>query len=421
MADLILKNGKVVTPDGVRTADVVVENGKIVGIGQGSAGKEIDCSGKYILPGAIDAHVHFREPGMTHKEDFKTGSEAALAGGVTMILDMPNTAPPTVTIESLKEKKALAKEKCKCNFGFHFGITEGNSDILKKVEKDPYVYGFKAYMGESTGGMICSYELLDKVFEIVSKPVVAHAEDQEILEENMREFKGTEDPKMHSEIRSDKCARESVKKILHLAKKHDKKVHIAHVSSMAELEEIRKFKTDKVTCEVTPHHLFLNVHEYENQGNFVKTNPPLRTREDQEALWDAIDKGFVDIIATDHAPHTFEEKDVTYSKAPSGVPGVENMLPLLLNEVNKGRLTIGKVAELVSRRPAEIFGMKNKGKIEVGYDADLIVCDMDLEKTILNDHQKTKCKWTPFNGWKVKGWPVVTVCGGKIIQVLSRL
>lgn len=427
MADLVLKNGNVVLPDGTVRADLVIENGKISEIlcdgFFGKAEREIDCREKYILPGCIDAHVHFREPGMTHKEDFSTGSEAALAGGVTTILDMPNTKPPTVTIEALKEKRALAKEKCKCNFGFHFGVSgppsagaSNNFDEVLKAEKEPDVYGFKFFLGESTGGMQASYELLERLFQAVKKPVIVHAEDQSCIEENMKKFADDEDPSVHSLIRSDKCAYEAVKHILHLAKKHDHRVHIAHVSSLLEIEEIRKFKTDKVTCEVTPHHLFLNVNDYAKLGNFVKMNPPLRARKDQDALWQGIDDGVIDIIATDHAPHTFAEKDVPYSKAPSGVPGVETMLPLLLNEVNRGRLTINKVSELTAKRPAEIFGFSRKGMIKKGYDADLVVCDMQAEKVIENDHLKTKCKWSPFNGWKLLGWPVMTVCGGKVFE-----
>lgn len=421
MTDLVLKNGHVVLPEGVIDADVVIENGKIVEIsGGGFAGKakrEIDCSGKHILPGCIDAHVHFREPGLTHKEDFSTGSLAALAGGVTTILDMPNTLPPTITIEALNDKNNLAKEKCKCNFGFHFGISDGNLDEMKKADKRPEVHSFKAYVCESTFGMQVSYELLEKVFGGVEKIVTVHAEDRHFLEENKTEFKGSEDPAVHSLIRSEKCASEAVKKVLHLAKKYNHKVHIAHVSTALELEVIKKFKDQNVTCEVTPHHLFLNIGEYEKQGNFVKTNPPLRMQSDQDALWQAIDEGIIDIVATDHAPHTFAEKDVTYSVAPSGVPGVETMLPLLLNEVNRGRLTINKVAKLLAGRPAEIFGFSGKGVIACGTSADLVVCDMELTKVIENDHLKTKCRWSPFNGWKLKGWPIITICGGKCLDL----
>lgn len=420
MADLVLKNGNVVLPDTIEQADIVIENGGIVEISKkgftGKAEREIDCSGKHILPGCIDAHVHFREPGLTHKEDFSTGSIAALAGGITTILDMPNTKPPTVTIEALKEKRALAQEKCKCNFGFHFGVSEENFDEVLKAEKEPDVYGFKFFVGESTGGMNASYELLERLFQAVKKPVIVHAEDQGCIEENSKKYTDKDDPAVHSLIRSDKCAYEAVKHVLHLAKKYNHKVHIAHVSSLLEIGEIRKFKTDKVTCEVAPHHLFLNLHEYAAQGNFVKTNPPLRTSGDQDALWSAIDDGTIDIIATDHAPHLFKEKDVSYLKAPSGVPGVETMLPLLLNEVNRGRLTLNKVSELTSLRPAEIFGLSGKGKIEKGYDADLVICDMLVEKIVKNDHLKTKCKWSPFNGWKLLGWPVITVCSGKVFE-----
>lgn len=420
MADLVLKNGRVVLPKNVVTADIVVENGKVAELSErgfsGKVKREIDCSGKYILPGAVDAHVHFREPGMTAKEDFKTGSEAALAGGVTTILDMPNTKPPTVTLEALLNKRALACEKCKCNFGFHFGISEEHFSELKKAAAEPDVYSLKAYLSESSGGMRISYEFLERIFARIDKLVTVHAEDQHFIEENLKKFGESKSPLVHSLIRSEACAVAAVKKVLHLAKKYDRRVHIAHVSTAAELEIIRKFKNENVTCEVTPHHLFLNIHEYDKQGNFVKVNPSLRSHEDQEALWQGIDDGTVDICASDHAPHTFAEKDVEYPKAPAGVPGVETMLPLLLHEVNKERLTINKVAKIVSRRPAEIFALTGKGMIAEGMDADLVVCDMDLERVIENSKLKTKCRWSPFAGWKLRGWPVLTVCSGKVFE-----
>lgn len=420
MSQLVLKNGHVVLSESVINADVVIENGKIAEISKsgfsGKAKREIDCSGKHILPGCIDVHVHFREPGLTHKEDFSTGSVAALAGGVTTILDMPNTLPPTVTIEALRDKNDLAKEKCKCNFGFHFGVSEHHFNEIRKATREPNVHSFKAYVGESTGDMRVPYDLLEHVFEETPKVITVHAEDHFFIKENEEKFKGSQDPSVHSLIRSEVCAEEAVKHVLHLAKKHDHKVHIAHVSTALELIVIRKFKNQNVTCEVTPHHLFLNIGEYEKQGNFVKTNPPLRTRSDQEALWAAIDDGTVDIIASDHAPHTFAEKDVTYSVAPSGVPGVETMLPLLLNEVNRGRLTINKVTDLLAKRPAEIFGFSGKGVIATGMDADFVICDMGLLKVIENDHLKTKCRWSPFNGWELKGWPVITICGGEVFE-----
>lgn len=418
MADLVLKDGELVLSGNMTRGDLVVDNGKIVEIcGAGYKGKareEIDCRGKIVMPGVIDAHVHFREPGMTHKEDFLSGSEAALNGGVTFVLDMPNTKPPVLTMEILNEKRDLAREKCKCGIGFYFGVSDDHLAELRKADKDPDVYGFKVYMSESNDGNAFSYDLLDKVFREVSKVVAVHAEDQAIIMENMEKFNGREDCVVHSQIRSDIAAAEAVKKVLHLAKKYDHKVHIAHISSKAELDIVRKFKNSNVTCEVTPHHLFLNVHAYDEMGNFVKTNPPLRTHDDQEALWEAIDEGLIDIVATDHAPHTYEEKDTIYSKAPSGVPGVETLVPLMLDQVSKGRLSFNKVVKLLCERPADIFGIKGKGRIVVGYDADLVICDMNLEKEVMNDHLKTKCKWSPFNGWRLRGWPVKVVREGKL-------
>lgn len=348
--------------------------------------------GKFLLPGVIDAHVHFREPGAEWKEDFASGSAAALSGGVTTILDMPNNTPPITTIEAFEKKLALVEEKFVVNFGLFFGATCENSEELKKLsrEKYPALCGIKVYMGSSTGGLLVDNDTaLESIFQIAKEKdltVVVHAEDESMIREGKR---------MDCE-----CARIATEKAILLREKVGNRLHIAHLSCAAELELVRAHKSPALTCEVAPHHLFFTREDFdrlsqdESEG-LLTMNPPLRDRTNQEALWAGVVDGTVDIIATDHAPHTLEEK--MSPNPPAGVPGVEFMLPLMLNAVNEGRLSLERLLDLVSSRPAEIFGLINEGSVEV---------DMNLEKTITRDMVKSKCGWSPYEGMTLKGWPV---------------
>lgn len=413
MSPVVLKNGFVVTSERVEKADVVIKGGKIVEVTKNYSGTgEInDVSGKYVLPGLIDVHVHFREPGNENKEDFATGSKAAIAGGVTTVLDMPNNKPPITTFALLKKKRKLANGKFYCNYGFYFGCSDKTLGEIYKVENVP---GLKVYMGSSTGNLLVSdKESLERIFS-AGKLVVVHAEDERIIHHNLAQYQDAQGPEKHGLIRNAEVEFSAIRYALHLAKKYNTRLHIAHVSAKDSLKEIRKFKSDRISVEVTPHHLFLTEKDYFAQGHYVKVNPPLRYEEDKLALWKAISSGIIDIVATDHAPHLREEKEFGYDQAPSGVPGLETVLPLLLNSVNDMKLNLIDIIHLTSYNPAKLFGIANKGEITKGFDADLVVVDMNVEKEVRNEHLYTKCGWSPFHGWRLKGWPVMTILSGVV-------
>jgi len=374
---LLLKGGKVFTEGKLVKKDLLIEDGKIVKIGAADSDEVIDVSDKIILPGLIDPHVHMREPGLEHKEDFFTGSMSAAAGGVTTFLDMPNTIPPTFTVADLEKKRQLAK-KSVVNYGFHFGSNGKNIDEIKKAEN---IASVKVYLDATTGNlMIEDPETIEKIFS-AAKTVAVHADG------------------------------EMVERSIELAKKKDIKLYLCHISSVREIGYIKQNKNKNLFAEVTPHHLFLTD---EDKNDFTRVKPVLKTIHDVEALWDAIDDGLINTIGTDHAPHTIDEKEDS-EKPSSGVPGLETMLPLLLNKVNERKIKLAKVIELCCENPAKIFGIKNKGKIKKGYDADLTVVDMELEKEVVNDKLFTKCKWSPFVGMKLKGWPVMTIVNGEVV------
>jgi dihydroorotase len=466
MKPFVLTNAQIVTPRQTFLGAVFVQNGKIVEVKKGKAQLKkgfahLDLQGKYLFPGLIDAHVHFRTPGMTKKEDWTSGSRAALAGGVTTVLDMPNTVPPTIDEASLEQKRELVAKKALINYGFFVGATAQNLAEVKKLKN---IAGVKIYMGSSTGNLLIKdKKILESFMSECSEtgppvserraptpnvpalggpfrkgrvdppkhaPLVAHsgkllvihAEKDDCISKNQVRYGTGDDPAIHSRIREPKCAYEAVKEVLGLLKKYPKaRVHFAHVTTAAELKLISDFKKSEpdlapnVTVEVTPHHLFLTERDYETYGNLVKVNPPLRSLKDSNALWQGIQNGVVDIVATDHAPHLLEEKKLPYPEAPAGVPGVQTVLPLLLHAVNKGRLSLEELAQLTSAMPAKLFGLKNKGKIEEGYDADLTVVDLDLEEKVCHHYLWTKCQWSPFHGWVLKGWPVMTLVGGELM------
>ena len=379
---LLIKNGKIYRNGTLIKKNIFIKEGKITKITNQElkADETIDAKNKIIIPGLIDGHVHFREPGQTHKEDFLTGSMAAAAGGITTILDMPNTNPPTTNLQRLDEKRKLAR-KCIVNYGFHFGSTNNNIAEIKKVTN---VACIKIYMDYTTGDLkLDNYEVLKKIFSC-NKTIAVHAEN------------------------------ENTKKAIELIQHADNHLYLCHVSSKEELHHAKNKKVkNKVFVEVCPHHLFLTAKDINELQNFGEMKPNLKTQEDQDALWDAINKGKVDTIATDHAPHTKEEKlEPNYGY---GVPGCETMLPLLLNALNEEKITLKKIIQLCCENPTKIFKIKNKGFIKEGFDADLTIIDLDLEKEVKNDELFTKCKWSPFDGWNLKGWPVTTIVNGNII------
>lgn len=408
MKQILLKNCKILDKKGeLVLTNIFIEEGKIKSIGtrieptlktkdrnnKNETISIINCKNKIILPGLIDSHVHFREPGLTHKEDFLNGSMAAAAGGITTVLDMPNTIPPTLTIKELDEKRKLAEEKCLINFGFHFGSSINNIEEIKKSTLLNNVASTKIFMNLSTGDMkIDDEDVLEEIFKN-SKLISVHAEG------------------------------EKVKLAVKLAKNTNKKLYLCHISTKEEIDYINQEKTTlknhsipsnnsfSIFVEVTPHHLFLT--KEDDKDSFTKMKPELKSLNDQKALLDAVNNGIVDTIGSDHAPHTMEEK-LKY-EFPHGVPGCETMLPLLLDAVNKKLIMLKKVQELCCENPANIFGIKNKGFIKENYDADLVIIDLNLEKVIKNNELFTKCRWSPFNGRKLKGWPVMTIVNGNIV------
>lgn len=446
--ECVLRNAKLVTPTGIVEGDIGVHKGIIVKIGEvlKKGVIERDLRGMVVLPGVIDMHVHFRDPGSPEKEDFESGSGAAAAGGVTTIIDMPNTDPATLSVAALEAKRAAAASKSHVNFGLYMGLTDNNLEEIKAAhtvaQKTGHgLVGVKVYLGQSTGNLLMeNMKALEELFAL-GVFVIVHAEDEATIEANEKKyadeiFSSVANPAVHSKIRSVAAAYKAVKQVLHLAKKHHARVHITHVTSAREVQELRKFKSPMITADATPHHLFLSESAYEDRGNFVKVNPPLRTNEDRTALWIALKEGLIQAVASDHAPHLKSEKEKPYSEAPAGVPGVETLLPLLLDAVNHGELSLVDVVRMTSQNPAVMLGLKNKGRIMEGADADLVVVDMALAREVgkpagggdevpcalgitTTDTDRpayfTKCGWSPFSGWKLTGWPVITIVGGQIV------
>jgi dihydroorotase len=435
MTDLVIKNAKIVYPDRVVEGGIVVEGGRIVELKKNSdlpsATQTIDAEGMHVLPGLIDAHVHFREPGSSSEEDWITGSSAAAAGGVTTVLDMPNTQPPTTTAKLLEEKREIAESKSIVDYGFHFAAAAGSMGELKKV-KD--IASVKLYMCSTAGSfqahsdfVFCEelkirndYLFFEELKAIAQAGFVAsvHAENSTIagyLKDKLVKG-GRNDAAAYADSKPPLCAAEAAGRAILLSRIAEVKLHICHISTLYEVELLERNKNfQSLTCEVSPHHLFLSVDDFKKTGNKLKTSPPLRSREDQIALWKSLNNGVIDIIASDHMPYLPESKQTDVWNAPAGVPALETMLPLMLNEANKGNISLNKIVQLTSENPAKIFDIKNKGKIEPGYDADFVIVDLEKEQQIKNAKLFTKCGWTPYDGWKVKGAVSKTILRGNVI------
>ncbi|OGY24773.1 MAG: hypothetical protein A2Y57_03650 [Candidatus Woykebacteria bacterium RBG_13_40_7b] len=410
---LLIKNGQIATHEKIFNGDILIEGEKIKKIAPSIKASKIsqvlDASGLIILPGLIDIHVHFRDPGAIHKEDFHTGSCAALAGGVTTIVDMPNNNPSIDSEKTLKEKMKIAKNKSVCDYQFYVGATSDNQKEVAKLASK--IAGMKLYMGSTTGNLLVADEAsVLKHFQTYpkNKPIMLHCEDEKLIQL----FSGAS-KSGHNKNRPPIAAAVALAKALELAKVADRRIHICHISTKREVDLIRQAKKEgiKVTCEVAPHHLFLTEEDQKKKKNFGKMNPPLRSKEDEQALWENLD--VIDAIATDHAPHTREEKNLNYEKAPSGVSGVETTLPLLLNGVLEKKLTFLDFVRLTSFGPAKIAGLEKKGELKVGYDADLVLVDPKARGKITNKVLFTKCAWSPFDGWGVSGKIVSTYLRGK--------
>ena len=415
--DLVLKGATIVNHAGESVADLAIGDGRIAALGDiaaSSAGRAIDARGLHILPGVIDSQVHFREPGLEHKEDLASGSRAAVLGGVTAVFEMPNTKPATTTAEALTDKVVRARNRMHCDFAFFVGATKQNIDELPTLERLEGSAGIKIFAGSSTGDLLVDDEdSLSRILGKISRRTAFHSESEMRLQERAS-VKRAGDVSSHSEWRDAEAALASTEMLLRLARQAGKRIHILHVSTAAEMQLLALNK-DIATVEVTPQHLTLIAREaYASIGSRAQMNPPLRDKSHQDVLWWGLDQGVVDVLGSDHAPHTLEEKEAAYPASPSGMPGVQTLVPVMLDHVNKGRLSLARFVDLTSAGPQRIFGIAGKGRIAVGYDADLTIVDLKLQKTITDDWIASKCGWTPFAGRNVQGWPVGTILRGNI-------
>ncbi len=391
--------------------DLFVEDGHFVESLDRTVCEIVDAEGLHVLPGMVDTHVHFREPGASHKETWETGSRAAALGGVTCVLDMPNTDPATVDMSRLDEKRRLVEGRSHVDFGFHLGASL-NFEEMSNVQG---VKAVKVYMGSSTGDLLVDQpSMWERIFRWAKDQnliVIVHAEDERRMRERMSTRLDDTTPMAYAEARDCECAHLAVSAALELQKKVGNELHIAHVSCREELEALRMADSSHVSFEIAPHHLMFTMNDMQDAR--LKMNPPLRHEEDRVALWKALTEFENVMIATDHAPHTLEEKSQDIWKAPAGVPGVQFALPILLNAVNEGRLTLEKVVELYSARPARRFGLSQKGGFEPGKDADFVLVDLQKSHTVLRSDVASKCGWSPYEGFELKGWPVATYLRGE--------
>ncbi|MEX0820026.1 MAG: dihydroorotase [Pirellulaceae bacterium] len=413
----LIKNATVVLPDSTLQTSVLIEGSKIADIDparQVAADQVIDAEGLQLLPGVIDDQVHFRDPGLTHKEDLYTASRACAKGGVTTFLEMPNTNPNTITPAALEAKLALAAGKSLVNYGFYIGATPDNVAALQQARRTP---GIKIFIGSSTGDLLVDeQDALERIFAETTLPACAHCEDETTVRANTERLAGTTDVADHSRIRDHAAAIIATRRALDLAKRHKHRFHVLHMSTGDETELLADHD-NLITAEVCPHHLLFQIEDYARLGSLVQMNPSIKTKADNERLWQALLDGLIQVIATDHAPHTLEEKRQPYPKSPSGLPAVENSLALMLNQVHQGRCTIEQVVHWMCDAPARVWDIIDKGRIAVGYDADLVLVDLNRTHVVRNEEQETKCKWSPWHGESLTGCPVRTwVMGHEVFR-----
>ena len=444
----LIRGAQVILPDETARTDVLVEDGRIAAVDAPAGARTdetVNADGLHLLPGVVDDQVHFRDPGLTHKEDLRTGSRACAAGGVTSFLEMPNTAPQTVTVEALAAKLELARRKCVVNYGFYVGATTGNLAELRKASHAPGVAtpGIKVFMGSSTGDMLVDdQERLEEIFALTSLPIAAHCEDETTVRANRArlEAAGPLTASDHSRIRDRRAAVVATRRAIDLARRHNHRLHVLHVSTADEVALLggnpgagetasRPQPTDGrpqpanrlITAEACPHHLFLDISDYERLGTLAQMNPSLKEASDRAALWRGLKDGALQVVATDHAPHTLEEKRAPYPRSPSGVPAVELVLPLMLDAVNHGQCTLNDLAAWMCDGPARVWDIVGKGRIEEGCDADLVLVDMAMTREVRNEDQVTKCGWSPWHGTRLAGWPVRTWACGRTVFANGRV
>lgn len=417
--DLILHGGDVYTPSGRATVDCGVRDGRVAALGQldpASADETFDATGLLVLPGVIDSQVHFREPGLEHKEDLATGTACAALGGVTAIFEMPNTNPNTVTAADIAHKVALGRGRAWVDHAFYVGASGENVGKLHELELLPGCAGVKIFMGSSTGTLLVDDEdILRAVLQDGRRRCAIHAEDETRLKER-RSFARKGDPSSHPDWRDVGTAVTATKRILRLARETGRRVHVLHVTTAEEVPLLAAAR-DIATMEVTPQHLTLAAEEaYPELGTYAQMNPPIREARHRQALWEAVRAGIPDVLGSDHAPHTVEEKARPYPGSPSGMPGVQTLLPLMLDHLAAGRLTLERLVDLTSAGALRIFGIAGKGRIAVGYDADFTVVDLKAQRTIEGSWLASRCDWSPFEGRSVTGWPQATIVRGRIVM-----
>lgn len=417
--DLIVRGGEVVNHAGRGAADVGVRGGKIVAIGdlsQASAGEVFDAAGLTVLPGVIDTQVHFREPGMEWKEDLETGSRSAVLGGVTAVFEMPNTQPNTTDADTLADKLGRAEGRMHCDHAFYVGGTHENAAFLGELERLPGCCGIKVFMGASTGDLLVQDdEGVEQVLRHVNRRAAFHSEDEYRLAER-RPLARTGDWTSHPEVRDAQSAIQSTERLVRIARALGKRIHVLHVTTAEEIAYLAAHK-DVASVEVTPQHLTLAGPEaYERLKGYAQMNPPIRSAEHRAGLWVGIGNGVADVIGSDHAPHTSEEKARPYPASPSGMPGVQTLLPVMLTHVAEGRLSLERLVDLTSHGANRIFGLADKGRMAVGYDADLTIVDLKATRTIRHEMMASRVGWTPFDGFEAKGWPMATIVRGRTVM-----
>jgi dihydroorotase len=414
-ADMILKGATVVNHDGTGVRDIAIRDGRIVALGGLSATvavETVDCSGLHILPGVIDSQVHFREPGLEPKEDLETGSRAAVMGGVTAVFEMPNTKPATTSAAALADKVRRARNRMFCDFAFYVGGTRDNPGDIPNLENLEGSAGIKVFAGSSTGDLLVDDDHgLDAIISRLGRRAAFHSEDEFRLRQRAN-FQIAGDASSHPVWRDAEAARLCTERLLRIARKHARRIHVLHVSTADELPLLAANR-DLASVEVTPHHLTFSADDYARLGTKLQMNPPVRDKAHRTALWAAINSGLVDVLGSDHAPHLLGEKAKPYPQSPSGMTGVQTLVPIMLNHVNQGHLSLERFVDLTSHGPQRIFNIAGKGRIAEGYDADFTIVDMKRRETIADPWIESRCRWTPYDGMAVQGWPVGTMVRGR--------
>ncbi len=418
MWDLLLKNANIYMRGKLEQGSLAISDNKIVAINppHASAREERNLRGLTVLPGVIDTQVHFRQPGMTYKEDFATGSKAALKGGVTAVFDMPNTLPPIVDQESYQAKKDQVATWSWVDFALFMGCLPFNIEQLGELEQSPGCCGVKVFLGKSTGGLcVHQQEDLKKLLQVIQRRAAFHCEDEDLLNEREKLIPHKATSHFHPEWRNEQTALIATRRIVKLAKTFKKKIHILHVSTAEEMNFLKRYKDNLVTVETLPQYLIFSFPEdYDRLGSLIQMNPPIRSKRHQERIMQAVLDGTVDVIGSDHAPHLLSEKQKSYPKSPSGMPGVQTLLPVMLNMCFQKKLTLQRVVELLCINPAKIYGIQGMGFIAPDQLANLSIVDLKKKKTITNDWIESKCRWTPYDGMTVHGWPVASIIEGHV-------